>query len=233
MDKDKDPVKFKLLSWPIEHQGALKESLESSWANAYDLLGLFISILGPAPTTADKNNYFLPLAAVYGRWCSRIAGHACWKWNWKTPGNGAGDWPYMFQVTWKLMKAPVDKKPPAGKKPPADYKVFFLGSSIAGDDWIENDKDDKDKYTGKWRRAVQHSRFNWLYSGLRLKKFTLKDFDSSPVQKNPKTTSNQPYGNCAETYPFIFSVRGYKLFFLPPSPSLSPLPSYLPLVPNS
>ncbi|KAI2780787.1 hypothetical protein F4815DRAFT_469101 [Daldinia loculata] len=199
-NKDKDRVKFKLLSLPIEHQGALEESLESRWANPYDLLGLFISILGPAPTAADKNNYFLPLAAVYGRWCSRIAGRACWKWEWDTRGNGAGDWPYMFQVTWKLMKAPVDKKPPAGKKPPADYKVFFLGSSIAGDDWIE-------KKTGKWRRAVQQSRFDWLHSGLRLKTLKPEDFDSSPVQKNPNTTSNQPYGNCAETYPFIFSVR--------------------------
>ncbi|KAI1660152.1 hypothetical protein F4813DRAFT_351133 [Daldinia decipiens] len=204
--EDKDPVKFNLLCWAIEHQGALDKSLESKWANPYDLLGLFISSLGPAPTTADKNNYFLPLAAVYGRWCSRIAGHAHWRWGWKTRGNGAGDWPYMFQVTWKLVKAPVDKKRPAGKTPPADYKVFFLGSSMAGDDWVENPQYE-DKYTGKWRRAVQRSRFNWLYHGLQLKKFTLNDFDSSPVQINKETSSNQPYGNCAETYPFIFSIR--------------------------
>ena len=40
----------------------------------YDLLGLFLSFMGPAPDGATKRNFYLPLTAVYGRWCHQIAG---------------------------------------------------------------------------------------------------------------------------------------------------------------
>lgn len=37
------------------------------WWCPYDLLGLFLSLLGPAPDGANKNNFYLPLTAVYAR----------------------------------------------------------------------------------------------------------------------------------------------------------------------
>ncbi|GFG11367.1 hypothetical protein IFM61392_06875 [Aspergillus lentulus] len=37
-----------------------------------DLLGLFMSTLGRAPTIATKRNFYLPLTAVYGQWCSKL-----------------------------------------------------------------------------------------------------------------------------------------------------------------
>jgi hypothetical protein len=33
----------------------------------YDLLGLFLSFMGPAPNSATKRNFYLPMTAVYGR----------------------------------------------------------------------------------------------------------------------------------------------------------------------
>ncbi|KAN0068949.1 hypothetical protein V8E54_013118 [Elaphomyces granulatus] len=52
----------------------------------HDLLGLFLSSLGPAPDGATKRTFFLPLTAMYGRWCRQIV----------TPSQQ----PFMFQCTW-------------------------------------------------------------------------------------------------------------------------------------
>lgn len=79
------------------------------FSNPYDLLGLFLSSLGPAPIGATRANFYLPLTAVYGRWCAQIAG---------SPLGGVGYVPAMFQCTWRVK----DGTPPQ----------FFLGSSIAG-----------------------------------------------------------------------------------------------------
>lgn len=80
-----------------------------SFSNPYDLLGLFLSSLGPAPIGATKENFYLPLTAVYGRWCAQIAGSAL---------GGVGYLPAVFQCTWRI----ADGIPPQ----------FFLGSSVAG-----------------------------------------------------------------------------------------------------
>src|SRR5207248_8819204 len=58
----------------------------------YDLLGLFLSFMGPAPGGATKRNFYLPMTAVYGRWCRQIAG--------SYPRNTICDSPFMFQCTW-------------------------------------------------------------------------------------------------------------------------------------
>ncbi|MCJ1344694.1 hypothetical protein MMC31_002897, partial [Peltigera leucophlebia] len=79
------------------------------YSNPYDLLGLFLSSLGPAPFAATKANFYLPLTAVYGWWCSQIAGK---------PIGGVGAIPYVFQCTWR--------------KRDGEQAQFFLGSSVAG-----------------------------------------------------------------------------------------------------
>ena len=76
----------------------------------YDLLGLFLSYIGPAPDHATKRNFYLPLTAVYGRWCRQIAGHG---------RGGVGDLPNTFQCTWRTG-------PPTW---------FSLGASLAGYEW--------------------------------------------------------------------------------------------------
>ncbi|THC90267.1 hypothetical protein EYZ11_010275 [Aspergillus tanneri] len=74
----------------------------------YDLLGLFLASMGPAPFGATKRSFYLPLTAVYGRWCSAIAG----------PPRGVGEHPCIFQCTWARRINQQDR--------------FFLGASLGG-----------------------------------------------------------------------------------------------------
>ncbi|KAI1308589.1 hypothetical protein F5Y03DRAFT_383394 [Xylaria venustula] len=176
-------VKFILLSLSSTYQGALGKAIAVSWWNPYDLLGFFISVLGPAPTEATKNNYFLPLCAVYARWCSRIAGRVQRGWEWKNRGAGEGDWLLMFNATLR-----------------PDLIYFFLGSSSAGDDWHE-------AQVSQRRNRVQRQQFDTVFASLQIKLFERDTYGqkSSPVQE--KNSKGQCYGNCAETYPFLYSIQ--------------------------
>jgi len=96
----------------------------------YDLLGLFLSFMGPAPNSATKRNFYLPMTAVYGRWCRQIAGRYA---------GGVGDLPYMFQCTWCIRSGQPTR--------------FSLGSSLAGYDSTPD-------LTGTWRTVLRRARFN-------------------------------------------------------------------------
>jgi len=85
--------------------------------------------MGPAPDGATKRNFYLPMTAVYGRWCRQIAG--------SLPSNGVCDIPYMFQCTWCI---------PSGDS--GQPTRFFLGSSLAGYDWTPD-------LTGMWERVLR------------------------------------------------------------------------------
>ena len=64
----------------------------------YDLLGLFLSLMGSAPAGATKRNFYLPMTAGYGRWCRQIAG--------SLPHNGMAGW-----VRWKGTRKQLPKSP--------------------------------------------------------------------------------------------------------------------------
>lgn len=89
-------------------------SLPRRWRyfNPYDLLGLFLSLLGPAPPGATGKNFYLPLAIVLARWCSQIGGPRA---------RGKGPLPFMLQCTWVESRA--------------QRCPFFLGTSLGGYDW--------------------------------------------------------------------------------------------------
>ncbi|KAI0907855.1 hypothetical protein F4823DRAFT_640796 [Ustulina deusta] len=180
-DDTTNTVKFDLRRWrDLPFQGVLGKAITVDWWNPYDLLGLFLSILGPAPAGADKTNYFQPLTAVYGQWCSRVGGEVA------PPGKvGVGYPPAVFQVTWKKWR-------PEGSKL-ADRIDYFLGSSLAGDGW-------KEKEVGQWRVRVRKARFDMFHDALSVELFSHDDFDPQ--------ADGQSFGTCAETYPFIFNVRG-------------------------
>jgi hypothetical protein len=56
-----------------------------------DLLGLFISTPGTAPQGATKRNFYLPLTAMYGHWCTRLLNTehkpAMYSWLWVPNAN--------------------------------------------------------------------------------------------------------------------------------------------------
>ncbi|KAF5604289.1 hypothetical protein FPCIR_834 [Fusarium pseudocircinatum] len=94
VDENWDPYnpetsKFAVKGWAIRPSIQASRAPVPEWWCPYDLLGLFLSLLGPAPATATKNNFYLPLTAVYGRWCSRIAGHPDYGW-WTPTIQGEG-----------------------------------------------------------------------------------------------------------------------------------------------
>ena len=150
----------------------------------YDLLGLFLSFMGPAPDGATKRNFYLSMTAVYGRWCRQIAG--------SHPRNGVCDPPYMFQCTWCI---PFDK---SGRP-----TRFFLGSSLAGYDW-------RPVLTGTWETALTYARFA-LIDGYPLRHAGY-DFDNSPTIEQ-KGEWGTRFGNCAETYPFLDLLMYVLCFF--------------------
>ncbi|PYI23729.1 hypothetical protein BO99DRAFT_418914 [Aspergillus violaceofuscus CBS 115571] len=68
-----------------------------------DLLGFFLSQMGPAPLGATKRNFYLPLTAVFGQWCNKLC---------ETRS------PRVFQCTWRAV--------------PDERQDFFLGATMGG-----------------------------------------------------------------------------------------------------
>ncbi|CDM38353.1 hypothetical protein PROQFM164_S11g000056 [Penicillium roqueforti FM164] len=66
------------------------------------MLGLFVSIVGVAPSGAIKRNFYLPLTAMYANWCNTLAAPV----------------PTMYNCTW------IAYGPGKG--------TFFLGASLKG-----------------------------------------------------------------------------------------------------
>ncbi|TGJ87800.1 hypothetical protein E0Z10_g929 [Xylaria hypoxylon] len=193
-DREETLSIFNLCKWELEGKpflGVFEQAADASWWHPCDLLGLFLSILGPAPPGASKENYFIPLTAVYGQWCTHLAGKSQ-----NTDKVGTGWLPAVFQATWRQWR-------PDGSKL-SDRIDFFLGSSLALDDY-------KEEETGQWKSKVQRARFDMFYNSLRIKLFKQTDFDSklSPVQYTRNRLGGQTFGNCGETYPLLVSIKRY------------------------
>ncbi|KAJ5375409.1 hypothetical protein N7517_007415 [Penicillium concentricum] len=85
----------KFLLDPVTYDGIPFRSL-------FDLVGLFISSIGYAPHHANARSFYLPLTAMYGKWCTTLGDTA----------------PTVFNCTWIT----------AGN----DQDRFFLGASLEG-----------------------------------------------------------------------------------------------------
>ncbi|TVY77082.1 hypothetical protein Focb16_v008069 [Fusarium oxysporum f. sp. cubense] len=191
--EDETSSKFIVSGWYYRHTPRAVLGPVPQWWCPFDLLGLFLSLLGPAPASADKNNFYLPLTAVYGRWCSRIAGAADEKWKWKPSIEGEGELPFVFQCTWYLQ---VDKSTRQ------HWGQYFLGASNAGDKFETDVK--LDTYTGAWRERAQEARFDMLFRCQKVPMVQVNDFKNKTAPNMEKKADRNmvPYGNCAETYPF-------------------------------
>jgi hypothetical protein len=124
-----------------------------SYWNHYDLLGFILSLLPLDLEGATKDNFFLPLTAVYGRWCAKIGGDRETPKPPKPPKapsitamaaeqKGVGAVPTVFQCTWV-----------AGKE---GGVYFALESSIAGYDW------NNETQIGKWKVTLRRARSDLL-----------------------------------------------------------------------
>lgn len=169
--------------------------LPHPYFSPYDLLGLFLSLMGPE-SGATKRTFYLPMVALYQRWCHQIAGNK--NAAGVTQPAGVGDPAAIFQITWR--KSTGD---------------FFLGTSMAGYSWT-NVVGNQETEIGKWEEAIKKERFKLLsgWHNIQIYKFPGGgkewdwDFDLSVTRANekpkaPKTSERTRFGNCGETYPFI------------------------------
>ncbi|CZR45166.1 uncharacterized protein FPRO_15659 [Fusarium proliferatum ET1] len=151
--------------------------------NHYDLLGLILSVLQPELDGADKDRFFLPLTAVYGRWCAQIGGNRATTEEKDKGKRGVGAVPAVFQCTW--IKGKEDKV------------YFALGSSLAGFDW------NNEEQVGKWKIRLRHTRFDLLKGWNYIDKAGEKwDYWWSPTLEE-NAIAGTHFGNCGETYPFL------------------------------
>ncbi|KAH6844547.1 hypothetical protein B0I37DRAFT_377753 [Chaetomium sp. MPI-CAGE-AT-0009] len=181
--------------WPAEGQSkfTVLANGDQSWSfnegarrywNQYDLLGLFFSKMGPAPggEAATQRNFYLPLTAVYAKFCLWIGGNQKPRMvggskRQNRVGEGTGDPPYCFQCTWRQ-----------------DTGRFFLGATLAGYDITEIE-------TGTWGAELKGTRYH-LLDGFFNFPGTWGTFEGgqSPTRGNGGHTF---FGNCAETYPYL------------------------------
>ncbi|KAF9768841.1 hypothetical protein IL306_013801 [Fusarium sp. DS 682] len=184
------------------HQAVEGSPLLTYWS-PFDLLGLFLSKIakGNVQSQAEKKNFYLPLTAMYARWCCVIGTN-------KAP-RGVGDPGMYSQCTWN----------------PNTHELF-LGVTLSGYEWGDEAVVGKWKYghpaaeeftRTDFRKGLQWSRYQLLRNNF-------PDFNTqwsfmwSPVingkpenhDRNRPADSDpvgQKFGNCAETYPFIEMLR--------------------------
>ena len=72
------------------------------FASLFDILGLFLSSISLAPSSSTTRNFYLPLTAMYAKWCITL-------------GNCT---PTMLNCTWAVAGQARDR--------------FFLGASLKG-----------------------------------------------------------------------------------------------------
>lgn len=177
---------------PAKDQTWSFNSVPRQYWNQYDLLGLFFSKMGPAPeggSVATQQNFYLPLTAVYAKFCLWIGGkQAPSMVNDTDPkknrkGQGIGAPPQCFQCTWV-----------------EDTGKFFLGAALAGFDFNS---------CGAWEPELRGKRYHHLDNFFQFPG-TWGQFEDrrSPVIEYELNGKTQ-FGNCGETYPFL-EIIGYE-----------------------
>ncbi|KAL8286074.1 hypothetical protein RB597_002936 [Gaeumannomyces tritici] len=142
--------------------------------NHYDMLGMFLGLLGPAISgQVNKYNFYLPLTAMYAQWCSEL-GTVRW------PGDFRAI-PAMFQCTWDVKSG-----------------MYRLGASLGGhfaDRGGEN-------ATGTWLEVIRDARHAVLAQRREDRIHFDVVRGTEPLGKGKEKGEETPWGNCAETYPF-------------------------------
>ncbi|KLO97400.1 Uncharacterized protein LW93_3378 [Fusarium fujikuroi] len=174
------------------------------WSH-YDLLGLFLSLMGPAQPNSDRYNFFLPLTAVYTHWAFTIGGsrnvgdireRSVQAIGFR-PQPGHGPPPTIFQCTWiEGSDSNVD---------------FSLGASMGGHNYGTR------RDLGDWGTKLQKTRFALLndWNSIKTSKWknqkkqdVLFSFEDSPSIDSGR--SKTKFGNCGETYPFVHLLGTYR-----------------------
>ncbi|KAM0252160.1 hypothetical protein ACHAQJ_007818 [Trichoderma viride] len=184
--QSQDCSEFLVKTWTNDYNGGPDARvIQMDYWCIYDLIGLFFGLLGSAPLAANKNNFFLPLTAVYARWCTRLAGKLKYG---AVPESGVGPVPEMYQCTWR-------------ERDDGKAVCFFLGASLGGDQFGNNP-------SGKdWKKIVQKTRFDMLVAHQQSSMVGPDDFNRTEPEITDPRGKMTLWGNCAETYPFAHCMK--------------------------
>ncbi|KAK4136044.1 hypothetical protein BT67DRAFT_440179 [Trichocladium antarcticum] len=181
------PSKFEVLVNNGHRGRNHPESAALEYWSPFDLLGLFLSKMGGAPNhgTATEANFYLPLAAVYGRFCMWIGLNKRPALTTDGPedrrqGQGVGDPSSYYQITWD---------PYSGQ--------FFLGAGLAGYVWPPGRRPGG---TGTWKPVVRERRYSLLL-GFHNFPGGFTEWTDSPTKRHSRRDTL--FGNCAETYAYL------------------------------
>jgi hypothetical protein len=169
--------------------------MDTDYLTPYDLLGLFLSLSGPAPQGATNRNFFLPMTHLYAQWCKKIASVKA------TEGahfQGVAPPPTMYQCTWLLHSKNND---------PPEY---FLGASLSGYSTKRPKRNTNATIARRavglrWEQMIQECRYQLLPPDKLGPEYGTSA--ESPMRKDSPKIGTR-FGNCAETHPFI-SLFGY------------------------
>lgn len=168
--------------------------MDTDYLTPYDLLGLFLSLSGPAPHSATDQNFFLPMTHLYAQWCKKVASD---KAEHIAGFQGVARPLSKYQCTWLVHLE---------NNNPAEY---FLGASISG--YITKKPKGKTRASNarkavglRWELMIQECRYQLLPPDKLLPKYDT--IDASPMREDDPTNGTR-FGNCAETYPFLYLLR--------------------------
>ena len=174
----------------------LFKAKEETWVklnfrNLYDALGAFLMVVGILQDKMTKVNFFLPLTAMYARWCAKMGGHPDSVKPNKNATERPGRWPTVYQCTWLALGTARSE---GGFK----YE-FCLGASMGGVDISGN----VPGVGPEWLERLLSARLDMLRDA---RAFDKKKYKDGKLD-DPPHTANSSWGNCAEAYPFTTMFR--------------------------
>ncbi|KAH6632438.1 hypothetical protein F5144DRAFT_603180 [Chaetomium tenue] len=167
----------------------------------YDVLGYLLATLGKEPPNANKQSFYLPLTAMYAKWCSTLCGRdeATPASTWKEQEYRPGKRPTVYQCTWVGADHNEDLEPLEEGDEEGDEEWeaprFALGAAFAGCDFLEGDED-------------YDVRNSWRVRIIEKRKELLQGIGALPADEKLKQPfSNSPWGHCAETYALLAMLK--------------------------
>ena len=172
-DKNSQPI--------LNPQNFLWQGIPTRYYGIYDSLAYLVSLMGTAPLSATREDYYLPLLATYTKWCVSLAGNLE-----RAPRRtfiAYND--RSFEQSQILISIDV---PEEVESPPSDLDVA-LGATIGG--------------AGAYKDAIQVNNWNWMKTQGKL------DLGMNPNQSIIRQEPNelgQLFGHCAETIPLVVKL---------------------------
>ncbi|KAK6347970.1 hypothetical protein TWF718_005790 [Orbilia javanica] len=184
----------------------------SSYFNCYDLLGLFLTLVGVGPSAVeigslDAWNFFVPLTALFGRWCNKIAGVD------NVKASNTTIKPEFLMAFMARAKDPRGTRTNGVEQPPTVYQCTWVWSNGTPRFWLGSSFPNcvgKKTTTGSgWKPSVKKARYDQLVNHPMVKAVIEPEYSATTSPNTKESPTGTLFGNCGETYPFVNILREY------------------------